>query len=650
MTQLSTGQSLASRFTLIRRLGSGGMGDVWLARDEELGTELVAKIVPADASPDQIALLRQECLHSRRLAHPNIVRVFDFHQDPAASFITMEYIDGRDLCDLRGASTGQIIQSVLPVVDALEHAHREGVVHRDIKCSNVLVDSAGRPRLSDFGIAGLASPGPGDLQVVGGGSGHHASPQQRAGQAATPADDIYGMGVMLRELLGSRSLPGGLAELTSKMTANSVEDRPADLSAVREALQKYARLDEAPTMPPSIAREKIRLAPPPRVPAVRQSEPRIAHSTQPAGDTVSQRHPYWWLTVAAFGLLALVLLAVFVVLPDWVEQRGEAEVAQQGPQVASSERPVAETSQGSEALELPATAAAETMAEPALEPEQPGPEAQLPEVAAVEEVEPEPEQRPTSKTGRPRESSVATPTQKRSDPTAEAFAEVMTDGLSALDAGAFESAEEKFQRALSLMPGSTEAADGLARAQLALRLAAITRHRERAAALEQEERWREAESEYASALALDSTLRFAQDGKVRTGSRAALTEEMAYHIAHPERLIEDRVLAEAQGLLADAEAVDSLTPGLRNQIAELRRVVEVASTPVEVVLESDSATEVVVYRVGRLGRFERRELELRPGTYTVVGTREGYRDVRRQLKVEPGGQSQPLKVWCEEKI
>ena len=279
---------------------------------------LVAKIVPADATPDQIALLRQECLNSRRLSHPNIVRVFDFHQDPAASFITMEYIDGRDLCDLRGASPGQIIQSVLPLVDALEHAHREGVVHRDIKCSNVLIDSAGRPRLSDFGIAGLAAPGPGDLQLMGGGSGHHASPQQRAGQAATRADDIYGLGVLLRELLGSKSLPEGLAELISNMTANAVGDRPADLSAVRAALQEYAGIDEAPTLPPRIAKEKIRLAPPPRVPAVRQSEPRIAHPTRTPEAAAAKRHPYWWLTVAAFGLLALVLIAVFVVLPDWV--------------------------------------------------------------------------------------------------------------------------------------------------------------------------------------------------------------------------------------------------------------------------------------------------------------------------------------------
>ena len=169
-------------------------------------------------------------------------------------------------------------------------------------------------------------------------------------------------------------------------------------------------------------------------------------------------------------------------------------------------------------------------------------------------------------------------------------------------------------------------------------------------AFEQGEKWREAEAEYKAALALDASLRFAREGAARADSRAQLNEAMSYHIGHPERLVEDRVLAEARELLADAEEADSITPGLRKQIEELRQIVEIASTPVQVILVSDGSTEVTVYRVGRLGRFDRRELDLRPGTYTVVGTRDGYRDVRRQLKVEVAGQGQPLNVRCEEKI
>ena len=241
MTQLSSGQSLASRFTLIRRLGRGGMGDVWLARDEELGSDVVTKIVPADSTPEQISLLRQECRNARRLSHPYIVRVFDFHQDPQASFITMEYAASGDLCELRGGSPKQIAQTLLPLVDALQYAHHEGVIHRDLKCSNVLIDDAGRPRLSDFGIAGLAAPGPLDLRISGGGSGHHASPQQVAGEPPSPADDIYGLGIMLSDLMGSgQTLPEGLGQLISSMTAPTTDDRLDDLTQVRTALAELA--------------------------------------------------------------------------------------------------------------------------------------------------------------------------------------------------------------------------------------------------------------------------------------------------------------------------------------------------------------------------------------------------------------------------
>ena len=89
---------------------------------------------------------------------------------------------------------------------------------------------------------------------------------------------------------------------------------------------------------------------------------------------------------------------------------------------------------------------------------------------------------------------------------------------------------------------------------------------------------------------------------------------------------------------------------LSQQIAELRRIVEIASTPIRVALRSDNLTEVTIYKVGRLGTFEQRVLELRPGTYIVVGRRDGYRDVRRRLEVVPGREIEPLIVRCEEKI
>ena len=626
------------------------MGDVWLARDEELGSEVVTKIIPADATPEQISLLRQECRNARRLSHPNIVRVFDFHQDPAASFITMEHVEGGDLCELRGNSPKRIAQTLLPLIDALELAHLEGVIHRDLKCGNVLIDGAGRPRLSDFGIAGLATPGPLDLHVSGGGSGHHASPQQVAGEAPRVADDIYGLGVMLGDLLGSsQTLPAGIGTLISSMTAPVAEDRPADLTQVRSALTELATLEEESTVPPRIAKQEIRLAPPPRVPAVRQAEPRVRDRVTPTDDAAGERHPYWWATVTAFVVLAAAVFAVFFLLPNWVQQRGPSEVAvaEDSGQVEIAEEPPRESpieqdpaviAEPNEEVSVPEAAMSEvaelTVADPEIaRPERPTIDDEPVEKRAPSAIQPIPAAPPP-----------------RVDPTAKAFAEVMSTGLAAFEAGDFASSQQAFERAVSLSPASAEAADGLARSQQARRLVEIAQHRERAMTFEEGERWREAEAEYKAALALDATLRFARDGEARAAQRAQLDEAMSYHIGHPERLVEDRVLVEAKENLADAEAVDSITPGLQKQITELRQIVDIASTPVQVTLVSDGSTEVVVYRVGRLGRFDQRELDLRPGTYTVVGTRDGYRDVRRQLKVEVGGQGQPLSVRCEEKI
>jgi tetratricopeptide (TPR) repeat protein len=172
----------------------------------------------------------------------------------------------------------------------------------------------------------------------------------------------------------------------------------------------------------------------------------------------------------------------------------------------------------------------------------------------------------------------------------------------------------------------------------------------RAEAFEQQERWHDAEREYAAALALDPALRFARTGRERSAARAALHDELEYHIAHPDRLSDDKVLEEARTALAEARDIEPTPQKLRRQMNRLQSAIEVATTPVRVLLVSDGLTNVVVYRVGRLGTFERRTLDLRPGTYTVVGTREGYRDVRRQLVVVAEGESKPLTVRCEEEI
>jgi hypothetical protein len=230
------------------------------------------------------------------------------------------------------------------------------------------------------------------------------------------------------------------------------------------------------------------------------------------------------------------------------------------------------------------------------------------------------------------------------------FARWMSEGLNALDRGDYAAARAAFDQAEKVRPGSTQVAEGLAQVDEAEKLEAIARHRDRAASLEAGENWEAAAAEYRAVLGLDPALQFAREGVARSDRRLDLSQRLAYHLSHPGRFTSEAVLEEAWTLLDEASEVRPAGPVHSRQAEELRQLLAAAGTTVRVVLESDEKTEVTVYQVGRLGAFLRREMELRPGTYTVVGSRPGYRDVRRKLVVEPQAEPEPLVVRCEEKI
>ena len=171
MSELAPGQALESRFELLRLLGRGGMGQVWLALDRELQERVAVKVLDDSLAADDsmVELLRHECRQARRLIHPNIVRIFDFHKAEDHAFISMEFVEGGELGQLRDDRPEEILAKVVPLTAALGYAHAQGIVHRDLKPSNVLIDREGRPRLVDFGIAGLLRGG-GEMRISGGGS------------------------------------------------------------------------------------------------------------------------------------------------------------------------------------------------------------------------------------------------------------------------------------------------------------------------------------------------------------------------------------------------------------------------------------------------------------------------------------------------
>lgn len=230
------------------------------------------------------------------------------------------------------------------------------------------------------------------------------------------------------------------------------------------------------------------------------------------------------------------------------------------------------------------------------------------------------------------------------------YVEAMSMGLAALENRQWLAAQDAFARASRLQPDAPEVADGLARARAGQRRESVADSLHRAREFEQNEAWRNAEKMYSSVLAIDPESAPALDGRTRTQTRANLDEKFEFHLANPGRLSTESVFDDATSCLEEALETVPSGPRLEGQIARLEALLKIASKPVAVVLESDASTEVLVYRVGRLGTFTRRELSLKPGIYTVVGSRSGYRDVRLQLVVVPGSRPETLIVRCTESL
>src|SRR5690606_36874650 len=150
-------------------------------------------------------------------------------------------------------------------------------------------------------------------------------------------------------------------------------------------------------------------------------------------------------------------------------------------------------------------------------------------------------------------------------------------------------------------------------------------------------------------LETDATLAFAHAGLARAEARASLDAKLTHFISNPDLLLSDGTLADARKLLETARAQESPGPRLTDQIERLSGLVELATTPIPVELRSDGRTQVTVYRVGSLGTFASLEVPLRPGTYTIVGSRHGYRDVRQTITVLPGAELAPVQVICVER-
>ena len=233
---------------------------------------------------------------------------------------------------------------------------------------------------------------------------------------------------------------------------------------------------------------------------------------------------------------------------------------------------------------------------------------------------------------------------------AEEFRRSMAEGFAALNAGDLAGAQARFLKAKDLRPEAPDVAEALAQTEIRRRTARIDAARQRALAAEQREDWAGALAAYEECLGVESTLQFAQQGKERTAALVALERRIAVFVSQPGLLDSDAQLENAARLLLDIQAAPPVGPRLSAEADKLGALVQTAKTPVRVAIASDSLTEVSVYRVGKLGRFGARELSLRPGTYTVVGSRDGYRDERLELVVKPNPEPIRVTIMCKVKI
>jgi Protein kinase domain len=209
------GTILGNRYRIVGRLGRGGMGEVYRADDLKLGQPVALKFLPPDVDrdPARLTQLHTEVRMARQVSHPNVCRVYDIDEVEGHTFLSMEYVDGEDLASLL-RRIGRFpeergLEIARQICAGLASAHERGVVHRDFKPANVMIDGTGRSRITDFGLAGIAG------ESLRAGTPAYMAPEQLAGNEVTARSDIYALGLVLYEIFtGKRALEGeNLADL-----------------------------------------------------------------------------------------------------------------------------------------------------------------------------------------------------------------------------------------------------------------------------------------------------------------------------------------------------------------------------------------------------------------------------------------------------
>lgn len=341
---IAEGTRLADRYEVREQLGSGGVGDVWLALDQSLERLVAVKVLRNVTAKDE-QRFDAEIRAQAELSHPSIVQVFDTGTHDDAPFLVLAYVEGSALSDLIAGGPLEVHQVTAwgaQIADALAHAHGHGVVHRDVKPSNVLIDAEGRANLTDFGIA--HRPGGERLTATDGfiGSAAYVAPEQVDGSEITPAVDVYGLGLVLLEALTGRQeytgspieaamarlhrapqiptdLPWPWPRLLGDMVAIDPAERPSP-TQVAKVLSRNASTETTDTATSSEAATTTALGDSSSTAqgtATTQLRPSQRPTDRsPTGERPASRRRSPWRWVPAAGLAAAALVAGAMLLAD----------------------------------------------------------------------------------------------------------------------------------------------------------------------------------------------------------------------------------------------------------------------------------------------------------------------------------------------
>lgn len=241
--ELRPGSLLANRYEILSQLGVGGMGTVYKARDREVDRLVAVKVIRAElaGNADILSRFKQELVLARKVTHKNVIRIFDLGRVSGIRYITMEYINGQDLrshIKQKGKLTQtECVEIMQQVCLALEAAHTEKVVHRDLKPQNIMLDAQGKVFVMDFGIA--RSVGSEGLTMTGGyvGTPGYMSPEQVKGEEIDGRSDLFTMGIILYELLTNK-MPYSAETVQRSMYKRTVE-RPDAVTSVDPTVPKF---------------------------------------------------------------------------------------------------------------------------------------------------------------------------------------------------------------------------------------------------------------------------------------------------------------------------------------------------------------------------------------------------------------------------